>query len=82
MLSKDLMKLTGLSQRVLLHLASNGALLPTPETDRRGTGRGRIFPESEVVIAAILKAFSVDTYPIGRLINVARAVRRLVDELH
>ena len=55
MLSKDLMKLTGLSTGVLLHLASNGALLPTPETDRRGTGRGRIFPESEVVIAAILK---------------------------
>jgi hypothetical protein len=74
-LNKDLTRLTGLPQRILLHLSSNGALIPTAETDRQGTGRARVFPESEVVIAAILKAFSADTFPIGKLIHVARTVR-------
>jgi hypothetical protein len=75
----DLEEMTVQTRRTLQFWVESGALKPTPETSYMGRGVHRVFDASEAVIGLLLAAISQNTWPIGRLIRMAEAIRALIE---
>ena len=75
---KTMVALTGASDRALQHWADRGVLLAVEGTSGQGTGRWRLFSSTEAIIGCIVAAFHQDAFPLGRLLNVAREVRGIL----
>lgn len=73
----DIARRTGGKLRSLRLWADAGAIRPIPGTAHAGRGVHREFPESEIDVAAVLVALAPFGLPIGTMVTVGHAVRRL-----
>jgi hypothetical protein len=71
----EVVKLTGARRRSVQLWAEAGVIKADGPTERAGSGTHRRFSRDEAVIACIVHAFV--PYPIGELLDVAAAIRRL-----
>jgi hypothetical protein len=73
----DIAERTGGNLRQLRLLADAGALQAIPDTQHGGRGVHRLFPQSELTVAAILVALAPFRLPIGALTDIAKIIRSL-----
>jgi MerR HTH family regulatory protein len=73
--------MTGLKPRTVQVWAEAGAIKPSDDTDRQGTGMHRRFSFEEAIIACILAPLSMLKMSIGTLLQVAANVRNIKTSL-
>ena len=74
----DLTRFTGAKRRSAQLWAEGGVLIAEQQSNCQGTGTHRLFSRDEVIVACVVAAFALDSFPIGRLIQIAQSVRTVL----
>lgn len=71
----EIARIAGAKPRSVQHWAASGILLPSPQTDRQGTGTARRFEGDEVVIACLMQPLLERQISIGEMLGIAFVIR-------
>jgi hypothetical protein len=71
----DLERVTGAKRRSLQLWADAGVIEAERGTDRAGSGRHRLFPRKQAIVACIIRGFAERQMAIGELLSIADEIR-------
>jgi DNA-binding transcriptional MerR regulator len=76
--ASDVARLSGAPLRAVRYWALTRVLEATPESDRVGTGKHRLFNKQEVLIACIVQYFAEKGLQVGQLTKVSKTFRESI----